>query len=42
LIIGGAMTEIDFHGDDAAPLQVGAPLRFIKGGSPTHFCENEP
>ena len=36
------MTEIDFHGDDAAPLQVGAPLRFIKGGSPTHFCENEP
>jgi hypothetical protein len=36
------MTEINLHGDDVALLQVNVRLRFIKGGSPTHFWENEP
>jgi len=36
------MSEINFHGDDAALLRVKVPLRFIQGSSPTHFGENEP
>ena len=42
LIINGAITEISLHGDDASLLQLNVPLRFIKGGSATHFGENEP
>jgi hypothetical protein len=42
LIINGAITEISLHGDDASLLQLNVPLRFIKGGSPTHFSENQP
>jgi hypothetical protein len=43
LIINGAITEISLHGDDASLPQLNVPLlRFIRGGSPTHFCENEP
>jgi hypothetical protein len=42
LIINGAMTEISLHGDNASLPQLNVPLRFIQGGSPTHFCENEP
>jgi hypothetical protein len=39
LIVNGTMTEINFHGDDAALLVVNVALR---GGSTTHFRENEP
>jgi broad specificity phosphatase PhoE len=42
LIINGAITEVSLHRDNASLLQFNVPLRFIQGGSPTHFCENEP
>lgn len=42
LIINGATTEISLHSDDASLRQLKVPLRFIEGGSPAHFCENEP